>query len=82
MLDDFEIVNPIGSNRKKHKLFVFYWTLLNISQEFRFKLQATQLLAIGKTSNLKKYGYKVQLSDFVEGMNKLDILLDMVEKIK
>jgi hypothetical protein len=71
--DDFEIVNPIGSHRKKHKLSVFYWTLLNISPEFRFKLQATQLLAIGKTSNLKKFGYKVLLSDFVEGMKKLHV---------
>jgi hypothetical protein len=24
--DDFEIVNPIGSHRKKHKLTAFYWT--------------------------------------------------------
>lgn len=28
--DDFEIVNPIGSHRKKHKIIAFYWTLQNL----------------------------------------------------
>ena len=36
-------------------------------------MQATQPLAIGKTSNLKKFGYNVLLSDFVEGMKKLHV---------
>lgn len=69
--DDFEIVNPIGSHRKKHKLSVFYWTLLNIGPENRFKLQATQLLAIGKSKDLRKFGISNLLQDFVDSLNVL-----------
>lgn len=47
--DNFEIVNPIGSHKKKHKLSVFYWNLLNLPPDVRFKVQATQLLAVAKT---------------------------------
>ena len=28
--DSLEVVNPIGSHTKKHKIDVFYWTLGNI----------------------------------------------------
>jgi len=53
--DEFEIVNPIGSHRKKHKITAFYWTLLNIPAEFRSRLSAIQLLALAKTCHVKKY---------------------------
>jgi hypothetical protein len=32
--DDYEIANPIGSHRKKHKQGVFYWQLLNIPPKY------------------------------------------------
>ncbi|CAG2215377.1 unnamed protein product [Mytilus edulis] len=69
--DDFEIANPIGAHRKKHKLSIFYWSLLNISPEFRFKVQTVQLIGVAKTSYIKKFGSNVILSDFVDGMKKL-----------
>lgn len=69
--DDFEIVNPIGSHRKKHKCSAFYWTLLNIPCELRSKLSAIQLYGIIKTSDMKKCGLNTFLSDFVESMKKL-----------
>ena len=69
--DDFEIANPIGAHKKKHKLSIFYWSLLNISPEFRYKIQATQLLAVAKTSHLKKFGIDTVLSDFAESVRKL-----------
>lgn len=50
---------------------MFYWSLLNISTEFRFKLQATQLLAVAKTSHLRKLGLNTILSDFTHSMQKL-----------
>ncbi|XP_062578360.1 uncharacterized protein LOC134240278 isoform X1 [Saccostrea cucullata] len=69
--DDFEIVNPIGSHKKKHKLSIFYWTLLNITPEFRYKSAATQLLAIAKATHLKKYGMKALFEDFIHSMQEL-----------
>ncbi|XP_067676249.1 uncharacterized protein [Haliotis asinina] len=69
--DDFEVANPIGSHKKKHKLTIMYWSLLNIEPEFRFKLQCTQLLAVAKTSDIKKFGFEPLLKDFVSSMKKL-----------
>ena len=69
--DDFEIVNPIGSHRKKHKLSVFYWSLLNLKADSRYKQQATQLLAIGKSSDLKKFGLENLLHDFITSLKSL-----------
>jgi hypothetical protein len=46
--DEFEIVNPIGSHRKMHKIAAFYWTMLNIPVEYRSKLTAIQLVALAK----------------------------------
>ncbi|XP_022088209.1 uncharacterized protein LOC110977964 [Acanthaster planci] len=51
--DDIEIVNPIGSHVKKHKLSMFYWSLANIRPAYRSKLSAINLLAVAKTADLK-----------------------------
>lgn len=69
--DEFEIANPIGSHKKKHKLAVFYWSLLNLPPESRFKIQAQQLLAIAKASYLKKFDIQPLLSDFITGLRVL-----------
>ena len=54
--DDFEIVNPIGSHTRHHKLSIFYYVLLNIPPEFRSKLSVIQLIAVAKSVDIKKYG--------------------------
>lgn len=69
--DDFEIVNPIGTHRKKHKITAFYWTLLNIPVEYRSKLGAIQLAALAKTADLKLYGSNALLDDMCAGFNSL-----------
>jgi hypothetical protein len=52
--EEFEIVNPIGSHRKKHKIMAFYWTLQNLPAKFKSKLTSIQLLALAKSSYVKK----------------------------
>ena len=69
--DDFEIVNPIGSHRKKHKLTAFYWTLLNVPPAYRSKLSYIQLAAIAKTQHLKKFGTEELLKDLVKSLKSL-----------
>ena len=70
--DDFEIVNPIGSHRKKHKVTAFYWTLLNVPAHLRSKLSYIQLAAIVKANDLKRFGSKNLLADFTEAMIELE----------
>jgi len=69
--DDYELVNPIGSHRKKHKQGVFYFQLLNIPPEFRSKLSTIQLVGCAKSSDLKQFGFDKLLSDFKDGLRKL-----------
>ena len=69
--DDFEIVNPIGSHTRHHKLSIFYYVLLNIPPEFRSKLSVIQLIAVAKSVDIKKYGASSLLSDFMAGLNSL-----------
>lgn len=52
--DDVEIVNPLGSHIKKHKLTMFYFTIANIPPQYRSKLHIIQLLAIAKKNVWKK----------------------------
>jgi hypothetical protein len=66
--DEFEIVNPIGSHKKKHKIIAFYWTLQNIPAEYRSKLSAIQLAALAKYSHVKKFGLDSLLKDMLDGL--------------
>ena len=69
--DDFELVNPIGSHRRKHKVTAFYWTLLNIPAEYRSKLSAIQLLALARTQDLKRSSLEILLQDFLLALRQL-----------
>lgn len=69
--DDFEVVNPIGSHRKKHKLTAFYWTLLNIPVELRSKLNVIQLAALAKSAYIKIHGSDKLLLDICTGLQML-----------
>lgn len=70
--DDVEIVNPLGSHIKKHKLSMFYFTIANIRPEFRSQLQTIQLLAIAKTRPLRKHSAVGKLlEDFISAVNRL-----------
>jgi len=69
--DELEIVNPIGTHRKVHKITVFYWTLLNIPPAFRHKLHVIQLAAIGKSRDIKEFGYGSLLQDFCSSLGVL-----------
>ncbi|XP_072030105.1 uncharacterized protein [Amphiura filiformis] len=69
--DDFEVANPIGHHRKTHKLTSFYYVLLNIPPYLRTKLEAIQLVAMVKTTDVKKHGLSKILKNFIKSMQKL-----------
>jgi len=65
--DDLEIVNPLGSHVKKHKITIFYYTLANIPPQYRSRLTAIQLLAVAKTKHVRVAdGLQKLLSDYSE----------------
>ena len=69
--DEFELVNPIGSHTRRHKLCVFYYVLLNIPPEFRSKLSVIQLIAVAKSTDIKRYGSEILLQDFRNALQSL-----------
>lgn len=69
--DEVEPVNVLGSNKGKHKVGVFYTTLLNIQPENRSNLRAINLLGIINSNLLRKHGAKPFLQPFVDDLVKL-----------
>jgi len=69
--DDIEIVNPVGTHVKKHKLTMFYYTIGNIPPQFRSKLTTIQLLAVAKTKAVRQFGVEILLCDFLQTLREL-----------
>lgn len=51
--DDFEICNPLGSKSKLHKITAFYFTIRNVPQKYRSKLNNIYLLLLCNSDDLK-----------------------------
>lgn len=54
--DSFEIVNPLGSARIKHKILAMYFTLGNTQPEYRSVVDAMQLVFFVKKLILRSLG--------------------------
>ena len=55
--DEFEIVNPLGPHKKKHKLMAFYFTLGNLHQRCKSQMSAMFLVLLCKSSSVQKHGF-------------------------
>lgn len=60
-IDLFEVSNPFGNSRKKHKLCAIYWVLGNLYPKYCSSLHSIQLSLLCKVNNIKDYGYSVSL---------------------
>lgn len=67
--DDIEIVNPLGTHIKKHKITLFYATFANIPPEYRSKLHAIFLIGVARSRILKSYGISKLLDNFIKTVN-------------
>ena len=54
--DSFEIVNPLGSAKKKHKILAMYYSLGNLHSCIRSVVDTMQLVLLCKENDLKKLG--------------------------
>lgn len=71
-IDDFEICNPLGTSRRKHKLCGIYWTLGNLPPGSHSSLSSIFLAVLCKTGDLNKYGYDCVLSPLLHDMKTLE----------
>lgn len=68
--DEYEVVNPLGSKTKKHKLGAFYFILLNLPHWLNSTLKHIHLIAVFQVADLK---------DDLECMN--DVLQPVINDI-
>ena len=57
--DDIEVVNPLGSYVKKHKLGCIFFFLGNIRPQLRSTLKNIHLLAVERTQDIQNYGMNI-----------------------
>ncbi len=72
-MDEFEVVNPLGSRRGKHKLSAVYFVIGNIHPKYRSKLENIYLCLLVRYKYIqsKKYSYKDILQPLVNDLNVL-----------
>lgn len=57
-IDNFEVCNPLGTSRKKHKLCAVYWILGNLPSGRSSALSSIYLALLCKSNDVKTYGNK------------------------
>ena len=69
--DSFEMVNPLGSTRKKHKLLAVYCVIGNLPPSTRMSLDNILLIMLVRESYLKNFGQSVVFRRLIVDLNKL-----------
>lgn len=67
--DAFEICNPLGSSKKKHKLIGVYMMLGNIPHQYRSCIRNIQLVMLCKESHIKNFSFEVILQPLIRDLN-------------
>ena len=70
--DGFEICNPLGSSKGKHKLIGLYMVIGNINKKYRNLIKNIQLVLLCKESNIKIFGYDKILKPLVRDLKILE----------
>ncbi|XP_056336525.1 uncharacterized protein LOC130247306 isoform X1 [Danio aesculapii] len=71
-IDDFEVANPLGTSRKKHKITAVYWVILNWPSQFRTNLHSIQLALLGKSCDVREYGYDMFFEPLMKDIQTLE----------
>lgn len=71
-IDDFEVCNPLGTSRKRHKITAVYWIILNLPARLRSSLSSIQLALLGKSVDVKRYGYEKFLEPLIKDIKCLE----------
>ncbi|XP_026053335.1 uncharacterized protein LOC113039609 isoform X1 [Carassius auratus] len=71
-IDDFEVANPIGTSKKKHKLCAIYWVLANLDSKYRSALHSIQLALLCKVNTVKEHGYHEVLRPLIQDIATLE----------
>ena len=70
--DSFEVVNPLGSAKPKHKMLAVYITLGNIFPENRPKIDQMQLVLLVRETDFKYFGQEAISRVLVNNIKKIE----------
>lgn len=71
-VDDYEVANPIGSSKLKHKMCAVYWVIANIPPKFRSGLNMINLAMLCNTTTVKQCGYAKVLEPLLHDLKTLE----------
>lgn len=71
-VDDFEVCNPLGTSRKKHKITAVYWALANLPSQIGSVTTSIHLGLLCKAVDLKQFGYKTVLEPLLRDIAILE----------
>lgn len=70
--DAFEVVNPLGSAKKKHKILAVYFMLGNLYPWNRSRIHAIQLVLLCKESDFEFFGQEKVFAPLLEDIRRLE----------
>lgn len=70
--DEFEVCNPLGSKRGKHKVLAGYLTILNGLPKCRSKLSEKCLVLLAKSLLVKKFGLQEIMKPLLADLHELE----------
>ena len=70
--DAFEVVNPLGSGRKKHKVLAVYLTLGDILPYNRSNIDHMQLVLLCREQDFKFFGQEMVFSPLIKDLKDLE----------
>lgn len=71
-IDDFELCNPLGTSRKKHKLCAVYWFLGNSPHGSDSAMSSIFLTLLCKSSYVQEFGYEKILDPLLHDLVTLE----------
>ena len=70
--DAFEVVNPLGSGKKKHKVLAVYFTLADIPPFNRSNIDHMQLVLLCREADFKHFGHKAVFGNLIKDLKSLE----------
>ncbi|XP_077531644.1 uncharacterized protein LOC144144139 [Haemaphysalis longicornis] len=70
--DEFDVCNPLGSKRGKHKMTAVYFSVLNFSAQFRSTLPGIYLVLLVKDKHVSTYGLPKILEPLLQDIRELE----------
>lgn len=69
--DAFEVVNPLGSAKTKHKVLAVYFSLLNMPPHVRSNTDHMQLVLLCRGKDFKEFGHAKVFSELLADLKLL-----------